>query len=451
MTSPRRAVVIGAGISGLACAWRLREMGVETLLLEADERPGGLVETVARNGFLFEAGPQSFQPTPELHEWIQALGLEGELVEADPRASRYILLGGKLHPAPMSPPQLLSTPLVSARTKLRLLAETFRRTRPPEEDESLADFVRRKFGAELLEHLAGPFVSGVYAGDPERLSLRSTFPTVAQWEAEYGSVIRGAMKSRAENGERRPLLSSFRKGNAQLAGRAAERLGDALRTGTRVEQLAAGAGPAWRIRAAERAEEISADAVIVATPAYAAAHFVLVASPPLARAFAAFPYAPVAVVALGFRREQAGHELSGFGFLVSHKERLRTLGTVWNTSLFPGRAPEGMVLLTSFVGGATDPQIVQMEPDWIAATVRNEIGRVLRISGPPAERQVWRHPRALPQYNLGHAKRVEMLRQQLALLPGIFATGNYLEGPSLGNCVAQGFRTAQAVRDFLAR
>ncbi|MFZ0639088.1 MAG: protoporphyrinogen oxidase, partial [Candidatus Acidiferrales bacterium] len=177
--NPRQVIVVGAGISGLACALRLGELGVAVRVLDAAENPGGLISTIHRGGFLFESGPQSFQVTSELRELIRAAGCESELLEADPHTPRYILRAGKLHPAPMSPPSLLTTSLLGVGSKMRILSEPFRRSQPAAGDESFADFVRRKFGTEILEHLAGPFVSGIFAGDPEKLSLRSSFPSLA--------------------------------------------------------------------------------------------------------------------------------------------------------------------------------------------------------------------------------------------------------------------------------
>jgi len=451
----RQAIVIGAGVSGLTCALRLAEMGIGVRVLEAAEKPGGMIATVERDGFLFEAGPQSFQVTPELRELIRSTGSESDLIEADPQTPRYILLHGKLRPAPMSPPTLLSTSLLGMASKVRVLSEAFRRSKPPGHDESFADFVRRKFGTEILEHLAGPFASGVFAGDPEQLSLRSTFPAMAQWEEEYGSVLRGAMKSRGER--ERPTLAGFRRGMGSFMSALAGKLESGVENGIRAESLDSAGESGWTIHCSggcsgtSETENVHASAVVIATPAYEAARLVRGFAEKLSATLAGIPYAPIAVVAEGYRREHVGHALNGFGFLVPRKEGLRTLGTVWNSSLFPNRAPEGMVMMTSFVGGAMDRQVVEMDEGQIADQVRREIGKVLRITGPPVARQVWRHRKALPQYNLGHAQRINAIRSELDQSRGIFIAGNYLEGPSIGNCISQGFRTAKAVLEHLSR
>lgn len=453
----RQVIVVGAGISGLSCALRLRELGVEVEVLEAAENAGGVISTVRREGFLFESGPQSFQLTPDLRSLIQAAGCESDLIEADSRAPRYILRRGKLHPAPMSPPSLLTTSLLSVSSKMRVLSEPFRRSQPRADDESFADFVRRKFGTEILEHLAGPFVSGVFAGDPEKLSLRSSFPSVAQWETEYGSVIRGAMKSRRGPERVRPTLASFRGGMATLLEAIAKKLGSSLTRGVTVNSVRHAELSGWTLdctgsnQASSQQDTFSTRALIIATPAFTAAKLLETSSEQLAATLGGIPYAPIAVVALGYRREHVGHALNGFGFLVPRTEKLRTLGTIWNSSLFPERCPQNTVLLTSFLGGATDTQAVQMDNDQIVREVHREIAGVLQISAPPIIQYVWRSTRALPQYNLGHAQKISAVQDDIRGLSGVFLAGNYLDGPSIGNCVSRGFRTAKNVHDFLSR
>ncbi len=362
----------------------------------------------------------------------------------------------------MSPQAMLTTSLLGAGSRWKIVSEPLRKTRPPGEEESIANFVRRKFGHEILEYLVAPFVSGVYAGDPEKLSLRAAFPTLEEWEREYGSVLRGAMKSRAtqnpapgiakEKGP--PPLCSFRKGLGSLAQALAEHLGGSARTGVHAEELRradSAGGSGYEIRAVEsrRSETIAARAVVLATPAYIASHLAGTLSPPLAQTLSGIAYAPAAVVATGYYARQFTQTPEGFGFLVPRSEKYRILGTVWNSSLFPGRAPDGKVAITSFVGGATDPEILDKPEEEIAAMVAAENARILGITGPPLATAVWKHPKALPQYNLGHAHIVQDIREAERGIPGLFFAGNYLEGPSLGKCVEQGFQTAEAARAYL--
>jgi oxygen-dependent protoporphyrinogen oxidase len=457
MNASRSAVIIGAGISGLACAWRLRKYGIPVTLLEETSRVGGVVGSFLQNGFLFEKGPQSFLGTPAILDLVRELGIESELVSGDPRAARYILRGGRLHRVPLSPQSFFTSSFFSGGTRLRAAAELLRRSRPPQREESVADFIRRKFGAEILDNLVAPFVSGVYAGDPEQLSVRSAFPSLSQWELQYGSVLRGAMKSRPA-GQKRPSPCSFRGGMETLLQAFSIQLSDAIQTQAGVESLSflgGAAGPADTpafnipVKTADGIADIAADTIILATPAYTAGQIVASISEKLHAYLSALPYAPVAVVAGGYQRHQVGHALDGFGYLVPRAQNLRVLGTVWNSSLFPGRAPDGMVTLTSFAGGTGDPGIVHQEAEAIAAIVEGEVAKVLDIAGPPQERAVWRLEKGIPQYNLGHAASLAAIREELVRFPGIFLAGNYLQGPSLQNTIEQATQIADSVRDYL--
>jgi protoporphyrinogen/coproporphyrinogen III oxidase len=451
MADPRQVIVIGGGISGLACAYRLKQLGVPVILLEASARVGGLVGTVRKNGFLFESGPQSFQGTESLIDLIREVGVETELQKADPRAPRFVYLHGRLQTIPMTPQSIMTSSLLGIKSRAKIASEPFKRTKPPTKEESVADFVRRKFGHEILEYLVAPFVSGVYAGDPEKLSLKAAFPTLEEWEREYGSVLRGAMKSRSDKEKRSgpPPLCSFRDGVGSFAEAIAAKLGDSVRLGAKVSSVARSANYQVCIEQNGRNEMVEAAAAVVATPAYTAAHIVAPISSTLVHTLSGVAYAPVAVVASGYYDRQIAERLDGFGFLVPRSEKVRTLGTVWNSSLFPGRAPAGSVTITSFIGGAADPKIMDRSEDEIAAIVQDENARILQISGLPVASAVWKYPKALPQYNLGHGHVVEAIRNGERSNPGLFFCGNYLEGPSLGKCVEAANQAAQTIRNYL--
>ncbi|HKM89883.1 MAG TPA: protoporphyrinogen oxidase [Candidatus Acidoferrales bacterium] len=445
--APMPIVVIGGGISGLACAWRLERLGLPVRLLEQEERPGGVIRSVRREGVLFEAGPQSFLLTPELAALIREAGLEDDLLLADPRAPRYLVMGGRLRQVPLGPALLFSS-LLSWGTKMRLLSEPFGRTTPPTDDESIAAFVRRKFGAELLDRLVAPMVAGIYAGDAERLSLRGAFPSVHDWETRFGSVVRGAIKSRPPGGAPRGGLATLREGNESLVARLAERLGDRVSPRARAIALrrpAVQSEVRFEIECdiAGRRETIPAAAVVVATPARAAAAL-LAPVVPAATDLARIEYAPVSVVAGSYASEHVPRPLAGFGFLVPRTERLRVLGTVWNSSLFAGRVPEGQTLLTSFAGGMTDPSVAALPDDALFQTVESELRRVLGLLCPPRVRFTQRWAQAIPQYGMGHAELLRRVRAALDATPGLFLAGNYLEGPAIGACVAVANRVAEA-------
>jgi len=458
MPEQPQVVVIGAGISGLSCAYRLRQLKIPALLLESLGHPGGLLGSIERDGFLFESGPQSFQGTETLSNLIEELGISGELLKADPHAPRYILQKGRLKEIPMSPQSLITSSLLSAGSRWKLASEPFRRTHPPGHDESVADFVRRKFGHEILEYLVSPFVSGVYAGDPESLSLKAAFPSLEQWEREYGSVLRGAMKSRGGKTERKgaPPLCSFRRGVATLPRAIAKSLGESLQTGSAVRTVRRASAPgdgAYEIHTENLGQEASmrASAVVLCTPAYISAQLLGSISSRLGMTLSGIAYAPVAVVAAAYGRSQVANMLNGFGFLVPRKEKKYILGTIWNSSLFPARAPQDKVVLTSFLGGATDLEMVSKSRAEIAAAAHEDNSRILGIAGNPIAFEVWTYSRALPQYNLGHHHAIEEIRNDEREAPGVFLGGNYLEGPAIGKCVEQGFQTAEAVRDFLSQ
>jgi protoporphyrinogen/coproporphyrinogen III oxidase len=456
MSNSTRVAVIGAGISGLACAYRLQKSGVDVALLEASDRPGGFLESVEKDGLLFEAGPQSFQGTDSLLALIRELGIEAELQKADPRAPRYVFLHGHLRKIPMSPQALLTSSLLGPGSRWKVASEAFKHTKPPSEEETVASFVRRKFGQEILEYLAAPFVSGVYAGDPEQLSLKAAFPSLDEWERQYGSVLRGAMKSRPpkQKGSGAPPLCSFRHGVATLPRAMADKLGGRLQTGTSVLEIqrgggSDGAGYEIRARRMNRDDRATVSAIVMATPAYAAGTLLASWHAHAAQVLSGIPYAPIAVVAANYYRQQISDPLEGFGFLVPRSQKVRTLGTVWNSSLFPGRAREGTVTITSFIGGATDLDILQQSEEEIARMVQHENAKILGIAGPPIETAAWGYPRALPQYNLGHGHIVEAIRDAERQTPGLFFAGNYLQGPAIGKCVENGFHAAEAVTTYL--
>ena len=447
----------------MACAYRLQQLGVDVTVFESNDSAGGLIDSVQKDSLLFEAGPQSFQGTPALLALIRELGLEAQLQKADPRAPRYVLLHGRLRKIPMSPQALLASTLLNPISRWKIASEPFKKSQPPTEEESVATFVRRKFGNEILEYLVAPFVSGVYAGDPEKLSLKAAFPTLDEWERQYGSVLRGAMKSRPPKEQRTaaPPLCSFTHGVAALPRAMAAKLGEAMQYETRAvsvdfastgQRAGAGVGTACEIRIVRNGQEqsASASAVVIATPAYAAAHLLETSSPqPRANSFG--------------NRVRAGCRRRLRHITASRLEIRSKASASWSRAakkfalwapcgihrFSPAARSEGSVTITSFIGGATDPEIMDLHEENIAAIVTGENARILGITGPPVEVAVWKYPRALPQYNLGHGHIVATIREAERVSPGLFFAGNYLEGPAVGKCVENGFQTAEAVSKYL--
>ncbi len=474
-----KTVVIGGGLSGLACAFRLRQLGIPALVLEASGRAGGMVSTVRRNGFVFEAGPQCPRFPAPVWNLVRELNLEREFVAGDPKVKRYILRDGRLHLAPFSPGGALATGLVGPLSKYRLLSEVLRNSRPPTEEESLAEFVERKFGEEVLDYLADPFISTVFFGDARKMGMQSAFPDLVEWEQTRGSVVRGALRAyrskrdaakssggsspadtKAKHGglyvtDTLPSLGSFRGGMATLAEKLAEKLGEDIHFGATVESIAVagnGSGTAagdstWQIRVSG-GEELSAEAVVLATPAYAASSLLQQSAPKVTELLAGIEHAPMGVVSSAYDRKQVRHALDGFGFMVPRREGLHTVCTFWNSSLIPGHAPQGSVLMTSYVRTDTGG-LMTASNDVFAQTVEAENAKILGIAGEPVERTVWRYPRALPQYNVGHSQRVREIREAESASPGLCLAGNYLTGRSIGDCAESGFQAAEKLRSLL--
>jgi oxygen-dependent protoporphyrinogen oxidase len=472
MGTTRHAIVIGAGITGLVCAFRLQQSGVPVILLEAADSAGGMIATFEKNGFLFEAGPQCPRFAQPLWDLVREIGLAAEFVRGDSRAPRYILKDGRLHVAPFSPFSFAFTGLVGPVSKYRLLTEVLRRSRAPRDEESLAEFVRRKFDGDILDYLVDPFVAAIFAGDSEKIGIESAFPFLARWEREHGSLLRGALRSRNGNSasasrdkqprqatrarqkslvvtESLPSLGSFRAGLGVLPKTLARRLGDSIRlraTVQSVESVETREDPdsTWRLRLGD-GEVLSGAALVMSTPAYEAARLLQKAAPQLSTMLSDISYAPMAVVSSGYDRARVRHPLHGFGVMIPPREKLSTIFSVWNSSVLEGRAPAGKALITSFAGGSTNPAFVEEDDASIAAIVEREMGAVLGIDGAPVERFVWKHLQALPQFNLGHARTVTRIRKALTGTPGLYLAGNYLDGRSLADCVGSGSRTAEEI------
>ncbi len=450
MTTELEAVVIGGGAAGLAAAHELAARGREVLLLEAQDRVGGAMQSEEREGFLFERGPNTFRLTAQALAILRRAGVEAQLVKASPASRARWLLGERgLEQVPMSPPAFLRTRLLSGAGKRRLLAEPF----VPKRDaanETVAAFIERRLGREALEQLVAPFLTGVYAGDETQLGAEAVFPSLVAAERASGSIVRGllasAWRSRAAP---RGLAGSWsaKGGVGSLAAALAGALGPGrVRVSSPVRGLVAEAGR-WRI--ALGAEEIRARSLVLATEAPVAAQL-LGCAPGASRFCASVRYAPIAAVPLDLDATAVAHPAEGFGFLVPRAAGIDLLGALFMSSLFPGRAPAGRVLVAGMIGGTRWPGVVDAGDDEIVRRVLIGLDRGIGLRHTPRVLAIARWPRAVPQPGVGHAAAVRSARDALAGLPPIALAGAYLDGVSVSDTLASGLRAGEAIASRLA-
>lgn len=452
MRSRLDVMVLGGGVSGLTAGFLLHERGLQVLLAEKTDHPGGSITTWKRDGFLFELGPNTVLNNAfEIDTLCEAAGILGERISAMPAAkNRFIVKGGKLVALPDGPVGFLGTSLFSWKTKLGLLKEPFIGRAATE--ETIAQFVRRRLGQEFLDYAVGPFVSGVYAGDPDRLSVRHATGKIYALEEKYGSLIRGAVAKRKGPAPAGGLFS-FPDGLAALPARLADALGDGYQGDTGAAAVEREEG-GFRITLAEKggtSRVVHARSVVCALPSKAAA----LALNPLDRDFPGkiqgLPYADVALVCLGFRREDVGHPLDGFGFLAPEVEKRHVLGCLFPSSLFPGRAPEGHVALSAFVGGAVHPERAAGGEEEIIRNTVADLTPLLGLKGSPVITRVVAWRPAIPQYVVGHGALKESAARLEAANPGLYISGNLLYGVSVGNCIQNATGVAERAADYLSR
>jgi protoporphyrinogen/coproporphyrinogen III oxidase len=451
-------VVVGGGISGLAAAFSLHSAGRDVLLLEASPRYGGVIRTDAVDGFVIEGGPDSILALkPEGLALCRTLGLGDRLVPTNPAARTiFVLHGGRLHPMPEG--MMLAIPtrilpflrsgLFSWPGKLRMGLDLVLPRGASGADESIASLLRRRFGEEAVERLGEPLMAGIHAGDPERLSMRATFPRFPELEARHRSLIRGMWSAaRAAGPPAGSVFYSLAGGLGELVSALVARLPEERRrTSAAVTALTRRAGDL--VLTMVDGTEISADAVVLAIPAHAAAPLLAPHSAEAAGLLAAVPFASSATVALGYRRADVAHPLDGYGLLVPRGEGLRCTACTFVSTKLPGRAPEGHVLLRAFLGGARDPEVLSLDDAALVALARREMGSVLGLSGAPVIERVYRWPRGTPQMEVGHLERMARLDDVLRAVPGVFVTGAGLRGTGLPDSIADGQRMAARAADY---
>lgn len=448
-----RITVIGGGISGLSLAYLLlkQQPTADLLVLESENRLGGKIWTEKSEGFLCEGGVNGFLDNrPKTLELAAELSLS-PLRSSDSARKRFIYSNGALHKLPEAPPSFLTSGLLSITGRLRVGFEIFV-PKGGKEDESLADFARRRLGKEAYEKLIDPMASGVYAGDPERLSLKSCFPRIQELEASYGSLIRALIKLQLKarkEGRAAPgpgfggRLTSFRNGMEELVAGIRASLGTKVLTDTGIVSIdKKGKG---YVLYASNGEVIESDIVILAVPAYAASGILKGLDSGISGALNEIAYPSLSVVCMGYRKERIRHNLDGFGFLVPSREGRRILGTLWDSSIFPNRAPEGHVLLRSMVGGARASGMAMQPEDRLLDLVGGELAEIMGVKVQPDFVRTYTHEKAIPQYNTGHQKRVKLIDDLVLKYNGLYLTGNAYSGIGVNDCIENSYRLADRI------
>lgn len=475
-----RIVIIGGGIAGLATAYELQERArasaapIQVSLVEAEQQLGGVIRTELVDGFIIEGGPDSvLAQKPWAVDLAQRLGLGDQIMGTHPASRKtYVLYRGRLHELPegltlMIPTRLkplLQTGLLSPLGKARAALDLLMRPRERGGDVTLGSFVRQHLGREAFERIVEPLMAGIYAGDGEQLSLKATFPRLLELERQYGSLIRGLVARRPdpltipERGGGEGRWSGFvtlRQGLGQLVEALIAHLDQVeLYTGQRVQRIRPRTPDDWRWPgyAVELADGrvLSADAVVLATQAYAAAELVAPLSLNLAALLRAIPYVSTVTVSLAFRRTDVRHPLDGYGFVVPRVEGRPLLACTWTSSKFPHRAPEGAVLLRCFLGRAGQEEVVWLDDQALLRLIRAELSDILGIQAKPTLVRIFRWPRAMPQYVLGHLERLEAIQAYLARWPGLYLTGSAYGGVGLPDGIRAGAQTAEMILRDLA-
>ena len=465
----KEITIIGAGISGLAAAHWLEKDHPDSIVLEKGAAPGGTMQTEIQDDYLFDHGPNSgLETTPLIRKLAEESGISSEMIYAREKAKkRYILRDNTLHALPTSPGSFLKTRLFSSKAKLRLLCEPFVskfKAASAEDDESIADFVRRRLGQEFLDYAINPFVGGVFAGNPENLSVKSAFPRLYRLEEKYGGLIKGMIKGRkerkksAEDSKQSAKMFSFRQGMHSLPRAVAHSLGEKVVFGAEVNTVEHNEkeNPGYLVKYKRDGEEYTIETkVVVSTiPAYIAADILSGIDKNVSEHLSSIYYPPVLVLCLGYRKDAVGRNLDGFGFLIPEKEKKLFLGAIWNTVLFPERSDENHVSFTLFIGGARSPGLLnEKENDArenLIQEVLKEFHDVMEINETPVfmAQKFWE--KAIPQYNTGHFEHDREFDKFEESNPGLFLAGNYRGGISVGDCIKNSDAVYRKVTEFLS-
>ena len=426
----------------MTTAFLLKRKGFAATLFEQFDSVGGNIQTIERDGFTIEQGPNSLLKSPRMIDLVRLLNLENQVIAANPAAhKRYILLNGKLEA--MGPKSFVNG-YFSLKTILSLAREPFIRSKSPE-NESVAEFVSRRISSEFLDRAIDPFVSGVYAGDPNDLSMRSAFPKLYEMERDFGSLIVGTFRRKVEKPDKNfPKTFSFRGGLKTLINKLASEIGDGIKLSTPVNEIEEIENRKFRVNDEEF------DALVVSTPSFVAAELLKTRNENLAKILSEVNYPQVAVVVTGFKSEKIKMKLDGFGFLIPSKEKRPILGTLFHSAVFPERAPAGFQLLMTFVGGVrAGDRLEEKSDDELTKTVVQQLQEIMNVAGEPDFVHIKRWKRTIPQYRVGYEKVTDAISNFEKENPGIYFCSNFYRGISIGDCVKNAFQTADDIERFL--
>jgi oxygen-dependent protoporphyrinogen oxidase len=447
----KSVAIIGAGITGLTAAFYLKRAGIDVTVFEASNRAGGVIQSVRKDGFLAEFGPNTILETsPKIKQLVIDAGLESRKLATNPKAeARYVVRYGRPIGMPGKPLGFFTTPLFTAKAKLAVLREPFIKPRRDGVEESIGQFVVRRFNQEFLDHAIDALVAGIYAGDPNKLSLPHAFPKLKALEDNYGSMIKGQIfgaRDRKKTGEvakDRAAKFSFDEGLQVLPDALAAHIGDSLKLNTSVTKLLR-MTDGWRVTTSEGETDFTA--VIYCGTAHRLAELKVDVGVLLdVEKFSEIDYPPVSAVVLGFRSEDVAYPAAGFGMLIPKIEGFKILGTIFSSALFPNRAPAGHVTLTSYIGGARYPKLGLLPPEQLVETTLADLRVLLGVKGQPVFRHTKTWQKAIPQYNVGYGKYRESLTSIEVKAPNLFFAGHYRDGVSLGDSIVSGVNMAERV------
>jgi oxygen-dependent protoporphyrinogen oxidase len=452
-----KVVILGAGISGLTAAYLLNKEGYDVTILEKKNVVGGSIESISEKGYMFDRGPNSaLETTPLIEQIVNELNLKDEFVYANKKGNkRYILRENVLHSLPMNPISFFKSKLFSKRGKFRLFAEPFIGRSKDGYYQSIAEFVKRRLGKEFLDYAVNPFVAGVYAGNPEDLSVKSAFPKLYDLEEKYGGLIVGTFKSikerknRPEVAKQSAKMFSFVNGMQILPETIAKKLGDKVHLQsevTTIEKVASG----YKVNYTDTGNpvNITCNYLVSTVPAYIASELFCPLDKDVAEHLNKVHYPPVLVLYLAYNIKDIGRPLDGFGFLIPSIEKKSFLGAIWSSVLFPNRAPENIAAFTLFIGGARDPMVGTYDKDVLFKRVRNEFETLMRINTEPVYFSYKFWPKAIPQYNMGYIEHENSFVKFEEENPGLVLAGNYRDGISVGDCIKSAEKILNKIKNL---